>query len=248
MAPTGSCGASESDRGLGRFFRGLRDGLRRAGLFWRQNKRLGNDFELGLVGVLVTCAGWGRTTRGGEVGVSGGLPGRCRPHESGPNVPCRLSAPVESGPSPAVPRRAAVHGARAIRLPWVGGQTAGSCRDSGRPPSCPVRRDRGGRGAAVPSRLSQRCPAWWRVAVSVGVPVLAGSGLRRRQENDRRGLVRLRRRRLSRLTEHVDALIWWARAWAWSWWWAALPQRCKRRWRDVSKSHPCQERDVCRRV
>ena len=70
--------------------------------------------------------------------------------------------------------------------------------------------------------------------------MLAGSGLRRRHENDRRGLVRLRRRRLSRLSERVDALIWWA--WAWSWWWAALPQPCKRRLRDVSKSHPCQER------
>ena len=48
---------AERDRGLGRFFRGLRDGLRRAGLFWRQNKRLGNDFELGLVGGLGDMCG-----------------------------------------------------------------------------------------------------------------------------------------------------------------------------------------------
>ena len=111
--------------------------------------------------VLVTCEGWGRTTRSGEIGVSDRLLGRCRPRESGPDVLCRLSAPVERGPSSAVPRRAAVHGARAIRLPWFVAQTAGLCRDSGR---CSVSPE------SVVSGVVG-------VAVSVGVPVLTGSGL-----------------------------------------------------------------------
>ena len=101
-------------------------------------------------------------------------------------------------------------GAPAIRRPCVGGQTAGSCRDSGRPPSCPVRRDTGGRGDAVPFRPGQWCPAWWGSRERPRTDVNRFR-LLRRHENDRLGLVRLRWRRLSRLVERVDALIRWAR-------------------------------------